>query len=64
MDALEQYLRAGLELAGHDVDDTDLAVMRAVDAVYGDGMRALGQADLEKVWAEHAMDPSRPPEES
>jgi len=39
----------------------DLAVMRAVDAVYGAGMRALGQADLKDVWAEPDLDPSRAP---
>ena len=63
MDTFEQFVRAGLELAGHDVDDTDIAVIRAADAVYGEPMQALRQADLEKVWAEPALDPSRPPVE-
>jgi hypothetical protein len=61
VDAFEQYVRAGLEVAGHEVDDTDVAVMRAVDAVYGEAMRALGRADLAAVWAEPDLDPSRPP---
>ena len=61
MDPFEQYVRAGLELGGREVDDVDLAVMRAVDAVYGAGMRALGQADLKDVWAEPDLDPSRAP---
>ncbi len=64
MDAFEQYMRAGLELAGHEVDDTDLAVMRAADMVYGPQMRALAQADLKDVWAEPDLDPSRAPEAS
>ena len=41
MDAFEQYVRAGLEQAGMTVDDTELAVMRAADAVYGPGFQAL-----------------------
>ncbi len=61
MDAFEQFVRAGLELNGLAVDDVDLAVIRAADAVYGPGMRALAQADLRTVWAESDLDPSRPP---
>ena len=61
MDAFEGYVRAGLERAGHDVDDTDVAVMRAVESVYGPAMRALGQADLQGVWPEPDLDPSRAP---
>ena len=61
MDAFEQYVRAGLELAGHTVDDSELAVMRAADAVYGPKFRALAQADLRDAWVEPALDPSRPP---
>ena len=62
MDAFEQHVRAGLELAGHEVDDTDVAVMRGADAVYGPGMRALAAADLREVWVEPALDPSRAPQ--
>jgi hypothetical protein len=61
VDVFEQYVRAGLELAGVEVDDTDLAVMRAADTVYGPKFRALGQADLSDAWVEPALDPSRPP---
>lgn len=61
MDAFEQYIRAGLELAGHEVDDTDVAVMRAVDTVYGPAMRSLRRADLRDVWVEPDLDPSRAP---
>lgn len=61
MDALEQYVRAGLELAGEPVDDTDLAVIRAADSVYGPAMRALDQADLSEVLPEPDLDPSRAP---
>jgi hypothetical protein len=61
VDAFEQYVRAGLELAGMTADETDLAVMRAADAVYGPGFRALEQADLREVQIETDLDPSRAP---
>ena len=61
MDTFEQHVRAGLDLAGADVDDTELAVMRAADAVYGAKMRALAEADLSDHWVEPALDPGRPP---
>jgi hypothetical protein len=64
VDTFEQHVRAGLELAGVPVDDTDLAVMRAADSVYGPKMRALAHADLSDVWVEPALDPSRPPEDA
>jgi hypothetical protein len=61
VDALETYVRAGLELAGEQVDDVDLAVIRAADAVYGPAMRALDEADLSDVQPEPDLDPGRPP---
>jgi hypothetical protein len=61
MDALERYVRAGLELAGDEVDDTDIAVIRAADAIYGPAMAALDAADLAHVLPEPDLDPSRPP---
>jgi hypothetical protein len=61
VDAFERYVRAGLELSDVPVDDIDLAVMRAADAVYGPGMRALAAADLREVLPEVDLDPSRAP---
>ena len=61
MDAFEQYVRAGLELQGFEVDDVDIQIIRAADAAYGPGMRALQEADLRDVWPESDLDPSRPP---
>jgi len=61
MDALEQYVRAGLEMAGDPPDDIDLAVIRAADSVYGPAMRALDEADLTDVLPEPDLDPARAP---
>jgi hypothetical protein len=61
VDAFERFVRAGLELAEVPVDDVDLAVMRAADAVYGPGLRALAAADLREVLPEVDLDPARPP---
>ncbi|MEA2404841.1 MAG: hypothetical protein QOE08_1488 [Thermoleophilaceae bacterium] len=64
MDPFESYVRSGLDLAGFDVDEADMAVIRAADAVYGPGMRALMAADLGAVWPEPDMDPGRAPRDS
>ena len=61
MDSFERYVRAGLELAGEDVDDVDLHIMRAADRIYGSEMRALAEADLRGVLPETDLDPARPP---
>ena len=63
MDAFEQFVRAGMELAEQDVDDTDIAIMRVADAVYGTHLRSLAAADLREVKPELAFDPSRAPAE-
>jgi hypothetical protein len=61
MDAFEQFVRAGMELAEQDVDDTDIAVMRVAEAVYGTQVRALLAEDLREVKPELDFDPSRAP---
>ena len=61
MDALERYVRAGLELAGEEVSDVDIAVIRAADAAYGQALKALDEADLAHVLPEPELDPSQPP---
>ena len=61
MDAFESYVRSGLDFAGHQVDDVDMAVIRAADAVYGPGMRALLAADMHDIWPEPDLDPGRAP---
>jgi hypothetical protein len=61
MDAFEQFVRAGMELAEKDVDETDIAVMRVAEAVYGTQVRALLAEDLREVKPELDFDPSRAP---
>ena len=61
MDAFEQFVRTGVELAGETVDDTDIAVMRAAEAVYGSRVRELLAEDLRDVKPELAFDPARAP---
>ena len=63
MDAFEGFVRGGLELRGIAVDETDLAVMRAADGIYGPAIRALLEADLAAAAPEVGPDPSRPPRE-
>jgi len=61
MDAFEQFVRAGMELAEDSVDDTDIAIMRGAEAVYGSQIRALLAEDLRDVKPELDFDPTRAP---
>ena len=48
-------------MLGYDVDESELAVMRVADGVYGPQLRALIEADLRDVWTEPDIDLSRAP---
>lgn len=61
MDAFEQFARGGLEWQGLAMDDTDLEIMRYIDAVFGPELRALMAEDMHGIWAETDFDPSRAP---
>jgi len=61
VDAFEQHVRAGLELLGYDVDESELAIMRVAEGVYGSKLRALAEADLRHVRVEPDLDPGRAP---
>ena len=63
MDAFEQFVRAGMELAGETVNDTDIVIMRIADEVYGSQVRSLLGENLRDVKPELAFDPSRAPTE-
>lgn len=61
MDAFEGYVRGGLERAGIEVGEEEVALLRAVDAVYAPALRELQEVDLARVDAETDLDPARPP---
>ena len=54
-------MRASLNALGYELDESELAVMRVADGVYGPQLRALAGADLTAAWPEPDMDPSRAP---
>jgi hypothetical protein len=64
MEEQERFNRAVRDtLAGYgiEVDETDLAVIATVEAVYGPERLALMEADLSEVVPERDFDPSRAP---
>ena len=61
MDAFEQFVRGGLGWLGMEADDTDLAIMRYIDDIFGPELRALMQANMREWWPENDFDPSRAP---
>jgi hypothetical protein len=60
-DQFATFVRLALTRAGLEADETDLAVIRVADAVYGPDREALMSADLSAAPVEHDLDPSRPP---
>jgi hypothetical protein len=61
VDAFERFVRAGMELNGEGIDDTEIAIMRVAEAVYGSQVRALLAEDLREIKPELDFDPSRAP---
>ena len=61
MDAFEQFARGGLGWLGLTADDTDVAIMRYIDEIFGPELRSLMQADMGDWWPENDFDPSRAP---
>jgi hypothetical protein len=60
-DQFATFARIALARAGVEMDETDLAVLRVVDGVYGPDRERLMSADLSSAPIEHDLDPSRPP---
>jgi hypothetical protein len=60
-DQFATFVRLALTRAGVESDETDLAVIRVADAVYGPDREALMSSDLSDAPVEHDLDPSRPP---
>jgi hypothetical protein len=59
--ALDRFVQAGFEQLGFEADDTTMAVIRAVDSLYGPRIDRLMRADLGPVEAEPGIDLSAPP---
>lgn len=60
-DDFQRFARAGLELLGVEVDETELAVMAAADSIYRAHTEALLEADLDQVAPESRLDPAAAP---
>jgi hypothetical protein len=60
-DQFAAFVRSALARAGVEADEVDLAVIRAVESIYGPDREALLSADLSRAPIEHDLDPSRPP---
>jgi hypothetical protein len=61
VDAFEQFARGGLGWLGLEADDSDVAIMRYIDEIYGPELRALMAVDMRGWWPENDFDPSRGP---
>jgi hypothetical protein len=60
-DSLERFVRAGFQRLGLEPDPAELAVIEAVDSIYGAQNDALVDLDLSEVEPELDLDLSRPP---
>jgi hypothetical protein len=60
-DSFERFARAGFERLGVELDETQMAIVRVAEAVYGPHIAALMEADLSGVRPELEMDLSRAP---
>ena len=60
-DPFERFAQAGFERLGVELDETQMAIVRIADAVYGPHIEALMEADLSGVRPELDMDLSRAP---
>ncbi|MFL5896636.1 MAG: hypothetical protein ACJ76Z_16175 [Thermoleophilaceae bacterium] len=61
MDAFEQWVRGGLEHAGVGAEDVDVEIAAYIEQLYGPELRALVEADMNGLWPEPDLDPSRAP---
>jgi hypothetical protein len=56
-----RFVSAGLELLELEADEPELAVIEAVDALYGPPLQALIEAEIDGVEPEAGIDLSHPP---
>ena len=55
------YVESGLDLAGLAAEPDEIAVIEAVDAIYGPSLRALMAEGFDEIPHEPGADMSRPP---
>jgi hypothetical protein len=55
------YVESGLALLGLEAGPEEIAVIEAVDAIYGPSLRALMAAGFDRIPHEPGADMSRPP---
>jgi hypothetical protein len=60
-DAVEHFVRSGLELAGIEAGDDEVAVMIGADGLYRPLIEALLTAELDGIEPEPGIDVSGPP---
>jgi hypothetical protein len=60
----EDFVRAGLERLGIELDPAELAVIQAAESIYGAQIDALMRLDLGDVEPENDLDLSRAPKSS
>lgn len=60
-DGFQSFARAGLARLGIEADDTELAVMEAVDSLYRGRVEALLEANLDDVDPEPEIDVAESP---
>ena len=60
-DPFERYVRSSFEMLGLEVDEIQLAIMRAADTAYRPHIDDLIEADLEGTSPEPDADFSKPP---
>lgn len=63
MDAFEQFARGGMQWLGLDPSDTDVEIMRYIDAIFGPEMKALMAADMRGIWPENEFNPGQAPKQ-
>jgi hypothetical protein len=61
VDAFEQWVRGGLAQAGLEVTDLDVEIARFIQQIYGPELQALVEQDMQGMWPEADLDPSRAP---
>lgn len=61
-DAVQRFVRGGLEIAGIQADDDEIAVMIGADGLYRPLIEAVLRAELDGIEPEPGVDVSGPPQ--